>query len=282
MITFKLAKDLTKYLEKQKQVGNSIGFIPTMGALHEGHLSLLKKSVEMSKVTVCSIFVNPTQFNSREDLEKYPRTVSEDILLLEEGTCDILFLPDENEMYPDEQSKQKHFDLGHLETILEGKFRPGHFQGVCLVMEKLLKFVNPDFLFLGQKDFQQCLVIQKLVHLLHDDTKIIICPILRESGGLAMSSRNVRLSPSDRKLASQLHQSLVSIENRMDGHHFPELKEQAIHDLEIKGFKVEYLELAGKTDLQILPDFKVKEKLIILVAAFLSGIRLIDNLLINP
>lgn len=282
MITFKLAKDLTKYLEKQKQVGNSIGFIPTMGALHEGHLSLLKKSVEMSKVTVCSIFVNPTQFNNREDLEKYPRTVSEDILLLEESRCDILFLPDENEMYPDEQSKQKHFDLGHLETILEGKFRPGHFQGVCLVMEKLLKFVNPDFLFLGQKDFQQCLVIQKLVHLLHDDTKIIICPILREPGGLAMSSRNVRLSPSDRKLASQLHQALVSIENRMDGHHFPELKEQAIHDLENKGFKVEYLELAGKTDLQILPDFKVKEELIILVAAFLSGIRLIDNLLINP
>lgn len=282
MITFKLAKDLTKYLEKQKQVGNSIGFIPTMGALHEGHLSLLKKSVEMSKVTVCSIFVNPTQFNNREDLEKYPRTVSEDILLLEESRCDILFLPDENEMYPDEQSKQKHFDLGHLETILEGKFRPGHFQGVCLVMEKLLKFVNPDFLFLGQKDFQQCLVIQKLVHLLHDDTKIIICPILREPGGLAMSSRNVRLSPSDRKLASQLHQALVSIENRMDGHHFPELKEQAIHDLENKGFKVEYLELAGKTDLQILPDFKVKKELIILVAAFLSGIRLIDNLLINP
>lgn len=282
MITFKLAKDLIKYLQKQKQNGTSIGFVPTMGALHEGHLSLLKKSVEMSKVTVCSIFVNPTQFNNREDLKKYPRSVSEDILLLEENKCDILFLPDEKEIYPDEQSKQKHFDLGRLEMILEGAFRPGHFQGVCLVMEKLLKIVNPDFLFLGQKDFQQCLVIQKLVHLLHIDTKIIICPILREPGGLAMSSRNLRLSSSDRQLASQLHQALVSIENRMDGHNFRQLKEQAKNDLENKGFKVEYLELAGKTDLQILSDIKVKEDLIILVAAFLSGIRLIDNLLINP
>ena len=282
MITFKLAKDLTKYLQKQKQNGNSIGFVPTMGALHEGHLSLLKKSNEMSKVTVCSIFVNPTQFNNPEDLKKYPRSVSEDLLLLEENRCDVLFLPDEKEIYADEKSKQKHFDLGHLETILEGKFRPGHFQGVCLVMEKLLKIVNPDFLFLGQKDFQQCLVIQKLVSLLHKATKIIICPILRDPGGLAMSSRNLRLSSSNRKLASQLHQTLVSIENRMDGHNFPQLKEQAINDLENMGFQVEYLELARKTDLQILPDFKVKEDLIILVAAFLAGIRLIDNLLINP
>jgi len=282
MITFKLTKDLTKYLQKQKQNGNFIGFVPTMGALHEGHLSLLKKSNEMSKVTVCSIFVNPAQFNNPEDLKKYPRSVSEDILLLEENRCDVLFLPDEKEIYPDEKSKQKHFDLGHLETILEGKFRPGHFQGVCLVMEKLLKIVNPDFLFLGQKDFQQCLVIKKLVNLLKTETKIIVCPILREPSGLAMSSRNLRLNADDRKLAAQLHQTLVSIKNKLQDHNFIQLKKQAINELESKGFKVEYLELASKTDLQLVTDFKDKEDLIILVAAFLAGVRLIDNLLINP
>lgn len=265
-----------------KQAKTSIGFVPTMGALHQGHLSLLKKCREMSKISVSSIFVNPTQFNNPEDLKKYPKSVSEDILLLEENGCDVLFLPDEKEIYPDEKSKQKHFDLGYLETILEGKFRPGHFQGVCLVIEKLLNIVNPDFLFLGQKDFQQCLVINKLVNLMNKDTKIIICPILREPGGLAMSSRNLRLIPEDRKLAAQLHQTLVSIKNKLEDHNFLQLKEQAINELERKGFKVEYLELARKTDLQIVTGFRDKEDMIILVAAYLSGIRLIDNLLINP
>ena len=282
MIIFKQANGLTKYLQKQKQGNNSIGFVPTLGALHDGHLSLLKRCREMCKITVASIFVNPTQFNNTDDLKKYPKTVSEDILLLEENGCDVLFLPDEKEIYPDEKSKQKHFDLGYLETILEGKFRPGHFQGVCLVIEKLLNIINPDFLFLGQKDFQQCLVIKKLANLMNKDTRIIICPILREASGLAMSSRNLRLNPEDRKLAAQLHQTLVSIKNKLDDHNFLQLKEQAINELQNKGFRVEYLELARKTDLQIVTDFKDKEDLIILVAAYLAGIRLIDNLLINP
>jgi pantoate--beta-alanine ligase len=282
MIIFKQANELAEYLQRKKRANNSIGFVPTMGALHAGHLSLLKTSRKMATITVTSIFVNPTQFNNSDDLKKYPKTLSADILLLEENGCDVLFLPDEKEIYPDEKSKQKHFDLGYLETILEGKFRAGHFQGVCLVMEKLLNIVNPDFLFLGQKDFQQCLVIKKLVDVLDKDTRIIICPILREPSGLAMSSRNLRLNSSDRKVAAQLHQTLVSIKNKLDDHNFLQLKEQAINDLESKGFKVEYLELARKNDLQIVTDFKDKEHLIILVAAFLAGIRLIDNLLINP
>ncbi|HSN09599.1 MAG TPA: pantoate--beta-alanine ligase [Hanamia sp.] len=282
MIIFKQVKDLTKYLQKQQVAKNSIGFLPTMGAVHEGHLSLLKECKKMSKVTVCSIFVNPTQFNNIEDLDKYPKSVSNDILLLEQNGCDILFLPYEKEIYPNERSKQKHFDLGYLETILEGKFRPGHFQGVSLVVEKLLKIVNPDFLFLGQKDFQQCLVIKRLVGLMNKNIKIIICPILREESGLAMSSRNLRLSFSDRKLASQLFHTLVSIKNKLKSEDFLKIKEQAIQDLETNGFKVEYLELAKKSNLEIVSHFKTEEELIILIAAFLGNVRLIDNLLINP
>jgi pantoate--beta-alanine ligase len=281
MIIFKKVKDIGEYLQKQQAPKNPIGFVPTMGALHQGHLSLLKECQKISKITVCSIFVNPTQFNNVEDLKKYPQSVSNDILLLEQNECNVLFLPDEKEIYPDERSKQKHFDLGYLETILEGKFRPGHFQGVSLVVEKLLKIVNPDFLFLGQKDFQQCLVIQRLVGLMNKNIKIIICPILREESGLAMSSRNLRLSFSDRKLASELFRTLVSIKDKLKSEDFLKLKDQAIQDLETKGFKVEYLELAKKSSLEIVSHFKPEEGLIILIAAFLGNVRLIDNLLIN-
>lgn len=282
MTILKQATDLAKYLQKCRQNNLSIGFVPTMGALHEGHLSLLKRCREVATISVCSIFVNPTQFNNAEDLKKYPNNISRDILLLEENGCDVLFLPDENEIYPDEKSRQKHFDLGYLETTLEGKFRPGHFQGVSLAMERLLSIINPDFLFLGQKDFQQCLVIKKLVKLLDQDVKIIICPIVREPSGLAMSSRNLRLSDEDRRLAADLHKTLESIQADLRKDNFLQLKNEAIDQLESKGFKVEYLELARKSDLQIISHFKDKEDLVVLVAAFIGGIRLIDNLLINP
>jgi pantoate--beta-alanine ligase len=281
MIIFKKTKDITEYLQKRRAGKNSIGFVPTMGALHEGHLSLLKESGKLSKITICSIFVNPAQFNNAEDLEKYPKSVSNDILLLEQNGCNVLFLPDGKEIYPDDQSKQKHFDLGYLETILEGKFRPGHFQGVSLVVEKLLRIVNPDLLFLGQKDFQQCLVIKKLAGLMNNPFKIVICPIRREESGLAMSSRNLRLGSSDRRLASELFRTLVSIKDKLKSEDFLKLKGHAIQDLETKGFKVEYLELARKSNLEMVSHCKPEEELIILIAAFLGKVRLIDNLLIN-
>ena len=281
MIIFKKVKDITNYLQKQKEAKNSIGFVPTMGALHEGHMSLLRECNKMSGISVCSIFVNPTQFNNQEDLAKYPKTVPQDIMLLEQNGCDVLFLPDEREIYRDKKSKEKHFDLGKLETMLEGKFRPGHFQGVCLVVEKLLGIVNPEFLFLGQKDYQQCLVIEHLVALMGINIRIIICPILREESGLAMSSRNLRLNPSDRKLASNLYHTLVSIKNRLPSEDFVQLREQAIKDLESKGFTIEYLELASKNNLERVSPFNPQEDLIILIAAFLGGVRLIDNLFIN-
>ncbi|MGN6194029.1 MAG: pantoate--beta-alanine ligase [Ginsengibacter sp.] len=282
MIIFKYAADLKKYLAVTNYSKSPVGFVPTMGALHAGHLSLIKRSKEKSSVTVCSIFVNPVQFNNSDDFKKYPKTIEHDLLLLEENGCDILFLPDEKEMYPDEASKNKHFHLGYLETILEGKFRPGHFQGVALVVEKLLNMVEPDFLFLGQKDFQQCMVIKRLISLTHKKTEVVVCPILREQNGLAMSSRNLRLNAEEKEIASNLHRALVSIKENANNDFFFTLKNKAVKDLESKGFKVEYLELAKRNDLEIVPDFIPGEELVILVAAFLRDVRLIDNLLTNP
>ena len=282
MIIFKHRGELKNYLQIRASSTSSVGFVPTMGALHDGHLSLLKKCTELCQVTVYSIFVNPTQFNNPDDFKKYPKTIEKDILLLEENGCDVLFLPNEREVYPDVTTRKKHFDLGYLETILEGKYRPGHFQGVCQVVEKLLNIVQPDFLFLGQKDFQQCMVIKRLIELMQKNIRLIICPILREQSGLAMSSRNLRLNLAERETAAGLHQVLVSIKNNLDGNSFLPLKNKAIKDLENKNFKVEYLELAKTNNLEIVSDFKNKEDLIILVAAFLNDVRLIDNLLINP
>jgi pantoate--beta-alanine ligase len=278
MIIFKHTGELKKYLQKQMLSDSSTGFVPTMGALHAGHLSLLKKCNEICGISVCSIFVNPTQFNNSNDYINYPKTLEKDILLLEQNNCDILFLPDEKEIYPDEESKEKHFDLGYLETILEGKFRPGHFQGVCLIVEKLLNIVDPDFLFLGQKDFQQCLVIKRLIELMHKNIQLIICPILREESGLAMSSRNLRLNPQERKIASNLYKQLVSIKEHLAKNNFLALKNEAIKNLESQGFKVEYLELAKASDLQLVSSVENKDELIIVVAAFLNDVRLIDNL----
>ena len=281
MIIFKHAKALSEYLEKGWLGTGVIGFVPTMGALHAGHLSLLKECTRFSQISVCSIFVNPTQFNNPDDFEKYPHTIEKDISLLEANGCDVLFLPDEKEIYPDESWKNKHYDLGYLETILEGKFRPGHFQGVCLVVERLLNIVNPDLLFLGRKDFQQCMVIKRLIELLDKKTKVIICPILREPNGLAMSSRNMRLNSSEKIQASDLNLQLVFIKTHLEEKDFSVLKNEAIQHLQNIGFKVEYLELAKRNDLTLTTMYNEREQFIILVAAFLGEVRLIDNIVIN-
>jgi pantoate--beta-alanine ligase len=282
MIIFKQGRDLKKYLQGKAVSESSIGFVPTMGALHAGHLSLLKKCNEICEISVCSIFVNPTQFNNADDYIHYPKILEKDILLLQQNNCDVLFLPDEKEIYPDEASKEKFFDLGYLETILEGKFRPGHFQGVCLIVEKLLNIVNPDVLFLGQKDFQQCMVIKRLIELMQKRIRLIICPILREESGLAMSSRNLRLNSGERKTAAELYRTLISIKDKLDGNNFSTLKDKAIQKLENRGFKVEYLELAQTNNLELVRGARNGQELILLVAAFLNDVRLIDNLIIKP
>jgi pantoate--beta-alanine ligase len=281
MILFKHSKDLHSYLDRIRISKNPVGFVPTMGALHKGHLSLIDQCKSQAKVTVCSIFVNPTQFNNPDDFKKYPVTIEKDIQLLEEHGCDILFLPDEKEMYPDAASKDKYFDLGYLETILEGKFRPGHFQGVCLIVEKLLTIINPDKLFIGQKDFQQCLVIKKLIEIDRLKTEVVIAPILREENGLAMSSRNTRLSSAERNLASELYHSLQFIKNHLTNSNFNELRNEKISYLENLGFKVDYLELANTKNLRLTDKFEKNKSNICLIAAYLNDVRLIDNLIIN-
>src|SRR5215470_10136840 len=174
MIIFKYAEQLRHHLDQSRRTGKIIGFAPTMGALHDGHLSLLKKSKEENSLSVSSIFVNPTQFNDPKDYEKYPVTIDQDIYKLESGGCDFLFIPSITEIYPEGISAKKQFDLGYLDQIMEAKYRPGHYNGVCMVVERLLNIVEPDQLYLGQKDFQQCMVIKKLIELMGAEKKINI------------------------------------------------------------------------------------------------------------
>jgi pantoate--beta-alanine ligase len=207
MIIFKTAADINNYL-KDVSTSETIGFVPTMGALHEGHLSLIRKAKANKHYTVCSIFVNPTQFNDKNDFEKYPSTIDNDIAFLIENECDVLFLPSVEEIYPEGMEIAQHFELGHLNSILEGRFRKGHFNGVAQVVSRLLQIVQPQHLYLGQKDFQQCMVIKRLLETdgKEHEIQLHICPTLREQDGLAMSSRNTRLNNAQRKLAGVIYQ----------------------------------------------------------------------------
>ncbi len=211
MVILKTVSDTQQYLNKQRVKGNRIGFIPTMGALHQGHISLIQKSRIKNNFTVCSIFVNPTQFNDKKDFEKYPITIEQDILMLEKSGCDVLFLPSSKEIYPTDLDRKKEYDLGFIETVFEGAHRPGHFNGVCMVVERLLKIIQPHQLFLGQKDYQQCIVIKKLVEILNFNIDVEICSTEREANGLAMSSRNRRLTETQQEQASSIFQSFKYI-----------------------------------------------------------------------
>lgn len=277
MIQFKRVVDLQNYLQKLK-TNTSIGFVPTMGALHAGHLSLLKKSIELTGKTVCSIFVNPTQFNNKEDFEKYPVNIEKDINLLEEAGCDILFLPAVTEIYPRGAVPQEFFDLGYLENILEGSFRPGHFRGVCMVVKFFLQIIDPAFLFVGQKDYQQCLVLQRLLYLINSPAQLVICATQRASDGLALSSRNLRLNEEERALAPEIYRTLLVIKETIRPGDVKQLKQSATDQLAEKGFKVDYIEIANAGNLQVIDYWDGNEPLVILGAAYLNGIRLIDNL----
>ena len=208
---FKRAGDLTGWLQRQRSQGRTIGFVPTLGALHPGHISLIDISKKTTEITVCSIFVNPTQFNDPKDFQKYPKTIEKDIYLLEKAGTDVLFLPEVDEMYPGGTKDLEKYDLGGLETLLEGKYRPGHFQGVCQVMRRLLDMVGPNDLFMGQKDYQQCMVVGRLIELMKADIRLHPCPIVREADGLAMSSRNLRLTAAEREKAPAIYRALTLI-----------------------------------------------------------------------
>ncbi len=283
MVIFKRAADLVGYLEKQRIAGRKIGFVPTLGALHEGHISLIIISKKKSELTVCSIFVNPTQFNDPRDFQKYPITIEKDIVLLEKAGTDVLFLPEVSEMYPGGTKGLEHYDLGPLETLLEGEFRPGHFQGVAQVMQRLLSIVRPDDLFMGSKDYQQCMVVQRLLHIMALSTTLVRCPILREPDGLAMSSRNVRMDPDQRSRATAIYQALKGIRDAWPATapagQLPPIEPliaEATVLLEAAGFRIDYVEIAdGDTLEPVSPDSKTK---VVLIAAFMGEVRLIDNM----
>ena len=283
MILFKRANDLRQWLEKAKQNGLKSGFVPTMGALHAGHISLINQSKKSDDLTVASIFVNPTQFNNAADLEKYPKTIEADIRQLETAGCDILFLPSVAEMYPDGLQADKKYNLGMLETVLEGKFRPGHYQGVCMIVDKLLQLVQPHYLYLGQKDFQQCMVLQKMIDQLTgiDKPVIRICPTAREKDGLAMSSRNMRLTTDERKTAPKLFQMLTFIKENFTAKPLPELLTEAQKMITDAGFKPDYITIADYETLTPIQKPNDCKHSIALVAAYLHEIRLIDNLILS-
>ena len=279
MILFKRAADLAVWLEKQRSSGKRIGFVPTMGALHDGHISLITISKRSTDWKVCSIFVNPTQFNDPADFTKYPITLEKDIPMLEQAGVDVLFLPAVGEMYPDGTRGLETYDLGPLETLLEGKYRPGHFQGVAQVMRRLLEKVRPDDLFMGSKDYQQCMVVQRLLGIMGLPAKLHRCPIIREADGLAMSSRNVRLSPEQRANATAIFRALTAIKTGFSAQPFPTLIDNANHILEAAGFRIDYVSIADAQTLEAVPG-PSPNGTVALIAAFQGDVRLIDNMVL--
>ncbi|ANI89588.1 pantoate--beta-alanine ligase [Arachidicoccus ginsenosidimutans] len=281
MILFKRISDLQTHLQKLRQENKTIGFAPTMGALHEGHLSLIKASQEEVDITICSIFVNPTQFNDSKDFEKYPITIDNDIYLLEKQRCDILFLPSVNEIYPNGKELKQLYDLGFIESILEGAFRPGHFQGVCQVVDRLLEIVQPDLLFMGQKDYQQIMVVKKMIELKNHKAKVIVVPIFREPSGLASSSRNMRLTNDEKEKATAIYQSLIFIKENISRLFFVEIKQQVAEMLMNSEFqKIDYIEICNAETLEPLEKYDKTIKLVALIAAFIGEVRLIDNMIL--
>jgi pantoate--beta-alanine ligase len=281
MIIVKETETLALYISREKANGNSIGFVPTMGALHQGHLALVAQSRGSTGFTVCSIFVNPTQFNNAGDYQKYPNVIDKDIAQLATAGADILFLPSIDEVYTGGTNSLEQYDLGYLETVLEGKYRPGHFRGVSQVMQRLLTMVKPDQLFMGLKDYQQCMVVKRLLQIMQSSIQFIACPTMREEDGLAMSSRNLRLSSEDRQKAPAIFQTLGYIKKELQPGPLTALKENAAGQLAAKGFKVDYVEIANADTLEIKESWNGKEPLVALVAAFLHDVRLIDNMMLK-
>lgn len=280
MYIFHKSEALKGYLDQQKAAGRSSGFVPTMGALHQGHLSLIRQARSENGIAVCSIFVNPTQFNDPQDLARYPRTTEADIALLIEAGCDVLFLPEVAEVYPDGQQLEERYELGYVETVLEGAFRPGHFQGVAQVVERLLRLTAPDRLYLGQKDYQQCMVLKRLIELKQLPVTLHIVPTSREADGLAMSSRNRRLNEPQRTLAGLLYQCLVSIQVKKSLQPFAIVQKECRDILEKKGFRPDYIQLADADTLELLEEYDADRRVVALIAAFIGDVRLIDNLVL--
>ena len=292
MKVFNKIADLRAYLHECRAKNQKIGFVPTMGALHQGHLALVERAKSEVEIAVCSIYVNPTQFNNPTDLEKYPRTLENDKKLLETVFCDVLFVPENEEMYPEKNILK--FDFGTLETVMEGRFRPGHFNGMATVVCKLFNIVQPNKAYFGQKDLQQYMVVRQFIADLSFPIELVCYPIVREKDGLAMSSRNKRLTPTQREIAPKLYEALLMAQKIIQNQQENQKENNTRTTLEIKaeilsflksieGIKVEYFEIVAQNTLISLDDtatFSEKTSIALCVAALLGEVRLIDNLLL--
>jgi len=279
MEIFRTTKSLQNKILSIKKEGKTIGFVPTMGALHEGHISLIDRSVKENDFTVASLFVNPTQFNNPDDLKKYPRTFDEDKQKLESAKCDILFFPTSEEMYPANE-KAEQFDFGLIATVMEGQFRPGHFDGVAQIVSKLFRIVTPTRAYFGQKDFQQLAIVNNLnSNYLQDlNIEIVGCKIIREKDGLAMSSRNLRLNKDQRENASLISKTLFEAQKLQKKMNLKKLKNWVSTKInENKYLKLEYFDIVDNKNLNSIKNWTEEGKKTACIAVYCGEIRLIDN-----
>jgi len=281
MKVFNTIQNIKNFVDKHKNNNKTVGFIPTMGALHQGHLSLIDKSIADTDVTIASIFVNPTQFNNPDDLKNYPRNIDVDLKLLEKQGCHAVFIPSEQEMYPEKDTRI--FDFDGLDLLMEGEHRPGHFNGVAQIVSKLFDVVNPHKAFFGQKDFQQVAIIRKMVEKLNYNIDIVACNIIREPDGLAMSSRNLLLTPEHRRVAPIIYKTLLhsnKIFNTFTS--VEELKDFVYSQINNTGLlNVEYFEIVDEKTLQPVKELKKRQKIVGSIAVWAGKVRLIDNIIYN-
>lgn len=269
---------LNKTLQKHRDRKESLGFVPTMGALHKGHMSLFEQASRENDVVIGSIFVNPIQFNNEEDLAKYPRTLSEDIRKLEQQGCDYVFTPSVEEIYPEPVNEK--FDFGKLENVMEGKFRPGHFNGVAVVVRRLLEIVQPHKAYFGKKDYQQLQIVRKLVDMTNLDIEIVPVPISREPDGLALSSRNLRLKPEEREVAPAIYRIMREAKSNLQQFDTPkQMKDWGLKQLnQYDVLEPEYFEIVDMDTLEPIKQWSDTSRCILCVAVYAGKIRLIDNI----
>ncbi len=280
MELFRKKENLTQHIQTLKSKGLIIGFVPTMGALHDGHLTLVRQAQAECDVVVVSIFVNPTQFNNKDDLRFYPRKEAEDLAMLEKIGCNIVFAPDEKEMYPEPDTRQ--FNLGPLASTMEGEFRPGHFNGVAQVVTKLFEIVQPYKAYFGQKDFQQLAIITAITKELKYPIEIVPVPTVREQDGLAMSSRNERLTQEQRAMAPVIYKTLKSAVELQHSMTVEEVEQWVIHQIHTSStMKVEYFKIVNAETLRPIRNWHEKCKIIGCIAVYCGDVRLIDNIFFN-
>jgi len=282
MILFEKVADLQQYLSEYYTSDATIGFVPTMGALHEGHLSLARRAVAEDDISVCSIFVNPTQFDDKADLVRYPRTLAEDMDMLRRVGNRLIFAPTVEEMYPPNLDTSSGVDFGDMATHMEGVHRSGHFEGVAQVVKRLVDIVQPDHMYMGQKDYQQQALMRHMMRVLEYKTEVVTCPIIREPDGLAMSSRNRHLTTKERKSAGQINRVLARLKEHAKTLPLAKAHAQALHELEnIPGATPDYLEIVDAITLKRLNNFEDAESVVACTTVRVGKVRLLDNMIIR-